>query len=52
MVSAGCDAEAIAKAIQRARENPKRLQEMSAYAGPADLFSLDRVGRQWLNVFD
>jgi glycosyltransferase involved in cell wall biosynthesis len=45
-------AEAIAQAIRRARVNPKRLQEMSACTTPADSFGLDRVGQQWLNVFD
>jgi glycosyltransferase involved in cell wall biosynthesis len=44
--------DAIAKAIRRARENPSRLQEMSARAAPAEAFGLERVGRQWLDVFD
>ena len=44
--------DAIAQAIRHARENPKRLQEMSACAAPAESFGLDLVGRQWLDVFD
>jgi glycosyltransferase involved in cell wall biosynthesis len=44
--------DAIAQAIRHARENPKRLQEMSACATPAESFGLNRVGRQWLDVFD
>ena len=44
--------DAIAQAIRHARENPKRLQEMSARAAPAEAFGLDRVGRQWLDIFD
>jgi glycosyltransferase involved in cell wall biosynthesis len=43
---------AIAEAIRRARENPKRLQELSSCAAPAESFGLDRVGRQWLDIFD
>jgi glycosyltransferase involved in cell wall biosynthesis len=43
---------AIAQAIRHARENPKRLQEMSACTAPAESFGLDLVGRQWLDVFD
>jgi glycosyltransferase involved in cell wall biosynthesis len=43
--------DAIAKAIRRARENPSRLQEMSACAAPAEAFGLERVGQQWLDVF-
>ena len=44
--------DAIAQAIRHARENPKRLQEMSACAAPAESFGLDLVGRQWLDVFE
>jgi glycosyltransferase involved in cell wall biosynthesis len=44
--------DAIAQAIRHARENPKRLQEMSTCAAPAESFGLDLVGRQWLDVFD
>ena len=44
--------DAIVQAIRRAPENPKQLQEMSACAVPAEAFSLDQVGRQWLDVFD
>jgi glycosyltransferase involved in cell wall biosynthesis len=44
--------DAIAQAIRHARQNPKRLQEMSSGAAPADSFGLDRVGQQWLDVFD
>jgi glycosyltransferase involved in cell wall biosynthesis len=44
--------DAIAQAIRSARENPKKLQEMSACAAPAEPFGLDWVGRQWLNVFE
>jgi glycosyltransferase involved in cell wall biosynthesis len=43
---------AIAEAIRRARENPKKLQEMSACASPAESFGLDRVGQEWLDIFD
>jgi glycosyltransferase involved in cell wall biosynthesis len=44
--------EAIAHAIRRAVVNPKGLQEMSSCAASAHSFDLDRVGQQWLNVFD
>jgi glycosyltransferase involved in cell wall biosynthesis len=44
--------DAIAQAIRRARESPTKLQEMSASAAPTETFSLDRVGCQWLGVFD
>jgi glycosyltransferase involved in cell wall biosynthesis len=43
---------AIAEAIRRARANPERLHKMSACAVPAESFGLDRVGRQWLDIFD
>jgi glycosyltransferase involved in cell wall biosynthesis len=43
---------AIAEALRRARANPGRLQQMSACAAPAGAFGLERVGRQWLDVFD
>jgi glycosyltransferase involved in cell wall biosynthesis len=44
--------DAIAQAIRHACENPKRLQEMSARVTPSGSFGLDRVGQQWLDVFD
>ena len=44
--------DAIARAIRRARENPIGLQKMSARAAPAEAFGLERVGQQWLNLFD
>jgi len=44
--------DAIAQAIRHARENPIRLREMSARSLPAETFSLERVGQQWLDVFD
>jgi glycosyltransferase involved in cell wall biosynthesis len=43
---------AIAAAIRRCLENPTSLKQMSACAAPADRFSLDRVGQQWVDVFD
>lgn len=44
--------DAISQAIRHACENPKRLHEMSACTAPADSFGLDRIGQQWLDVFD
>jgi glycosyltransferase involved in cell wall biosynthesis len=44
--------DAIAQAIRHARENPTRLREMSARAAPAEAFGLERVGQQWLHLFD
>jgi glycosyltransferase involved in cell wall biosynthesis len=44
--------DAIARAIRSVCQNPNRLQEMSGRAGPAGSFGLDRVGQQWLDVFD
>jgi glycosyltransferase involved in cell wall biosynthesis len=44
--------DTLAHAIRQACRNPRRLQEMSAHAAPAESFGLDRVGLQWLQVFD